>query len=257
MPQRYNEILENTNVSPGIEFPSKYLFKYTRRNPEWSYEKLESLRSCLIHNKSSQKNPVIFISKTPKWITTLQKPTCIDTGSGEIFYVDYETDDFRQANHRKILTVEKFCNKYEPLYRERRVSVLFHTFTRINHSKKDMVTMIECAKKRYKALKRPIRGYLWCIEVGKENNMIHYHLVVAITRVTWTKIPDLLKFEDLWGQRTGVEFVKRSVKRYLTKYLYKSDARILERKTTMSMTGIDNKFKYRSKRAYAISRTLK
>lgn len=262
--QIYNENSENTN-SPGIllpelepgQIPKKYIFKYTRRNPEWSFEKLESLRSCLIHNNASQENPVIFVSKTPKWLTTLEKPACVDTGSGEIIYVDYETDDFRQANHRKIKTVEKFCEKYEPLYRDRKVSVLFHTFTRIDFAKKDMRTMVECAKKRYRALKRPIRGFLWAIEAGKENNMVHYHFVVAISRVTWSKIPDELKFEDLWGQRTGVEFVKRSVKRYLTKYLYKSDARILERKTIMTMTGMNDKYSYRSKRAYSISRNLR
>lgn len=230
----------------------KYQFKSRRRNPEYDIKNLVSLRSCHIHNNASSEEAAedflntvknsniqeVFISRTPKWLTTLEKPTAVDTGTGEIIYEDYETDDFKASRNRKIKTVEKFCNYYEPLYKARKVSLLFHTFTRFNYSKTEMRTMMECAKSRYRALKRPIRGYLWALEISGRNH-IHYHLVVAINRYQVQTIPDELKFQDLWGQRTGVEFITKSIKGYLSKYLYKSDARLLGR------------------RSYSISRNLK
>jgi hypothetical protein len=106
-----------------------------------------------------------------------------------------------------------------------------------------MRTMVECAKSRYESLGWPIRGFLWALELKANENLdggyhIHYHLVVAVDRVRITEIPSALKFEDLWGQRTGVEFITKSIRSYLSKYLYKSDAKLL------------------GKRSYSISRKL-
>jgi hypothetical protein len=240
------EISETTITPPkSIRDITGYKFKSRRKNPEWSVEKLIVLRSCLLHNNASQKTlePERLISTIPKWQTTLERPDCLDTGTGEIIYSDYETDDFKASRFRKIKTVEKFCNYYEPLYRVRKVSLLFHTFTRTDFAKKDMRTMIECAKKRYKVLNMPIRGYLWALELKENEKMesgyhIHYHLVVAVNRIRVKEIPEELKFQDLWGQRTGVEFITKSIRGYLSKYLYKSDAKII------------------GKRAYSISRKL-
>ena len=220
---------------------SKFKYKSRAKNPEWSVEKLIPLRSCLLHNNAESES---FISNTPKWLTILEHAKGIDTGTGEIIYVDYETDDFKASKHRKIKTVEKFCNHYEPLYRSRKVSLLFFTFTRSDYARQDMRRMMDNVKHHLRALNWPILGYLWALELKANENMesgyhIHYHLVIATKRVYVTEIPEELKFEDLWGQRTGVEFIKRSVRGYLSKYLYKSDAKII------------------GKRAYSISRILK
>ncbi len=133
-------------------------------------------------------------------------------------------DDFKSAKNRKIKTVRKFCDYYEPLYRRRKISLLFHTFTRMDFSKQDMRTMVKCAKARYKAINRPIRGYLWALELADNEGMetgyhIHYHLVIAIDRLRVTELPEELKFQDIWGQRTQVEFIKKSIRAYLSKYL--------------------------------------
>jgi len=237
-----------SEISEYVKFDIKSLpfrFKSRRKNPDWSVEKLIPLRSCLLHNNATPENSQeFFISTIPKWQTTLEKPDCIDTGSGEIIYADYETDDFKASKHRKIKTVEKFCDFYEPLYRSRRVSLLFHTFTRSDYAKKDMRRMLDKIKLRYIALKRPIRGYLWAMELAENSSMpsgyhVHYHLVVAITRIQVKEIPKELKLQDLWGQRTGVEFITKTIRGYLSKYLYKSEGKILGR------------------RAYSISRNLR
>jgi Ni/Co efflux regulator RcnB len=258
-----------TKVQKNIDNPKSirdltgYQFKSRKKNPEWSVEKLIPLRSCLIHNKASQLSVEkmtenfldemekltgvrgeCYISTIPKWLTTLEKPECLDTGTGEIIFSDYLTDDFKASRNRKIKTINKFCNFYEPLYQARKVSLLFHTFTRNDYAKKDMRTMIECAKKRYYALNRPIRGYLWVMELEENEKMdsgfhIHYHLVVAINRFQVREIPEELKFQDLWGQRTSVEFIIKTIKGYLSKYLSKSNVKVLGR------------------HHYAISRSLK
>jgi len=222
---------------------TNYSFKSRRKNPAWSFESYIPLRPCHIHNNASKPEHEYYVSNTPKWLTVLEKED-IDQDTGEILCCsDYETDDFKSATNRKIKTVRKFCDHYEPLYQSQKVSLLFHTFTRMDFSKQDMRTMVECAKSRYKAIDRPIRGYLWALELAENQGMetgyhIHYHLVVAIDRVEFKRIPKQLKFEDLWGQRTQVEFIKKSIRSYLSKYLYKTDGKII------------------GKRSYSISRKL-
>jgi len=233
-------VTDNTHIN--VPCYTNYAFKNRYKNPDWSVEKFIPLRSCLIHTNASRIESDLYVSNIPKWITILEKQD-IDTGSGEIHCSDYATDDFKSAKNRKIKTVRKFCDYYEPLYQKRKVSLLFHTFTRMDFSKQDMRTMVECAKARYKAINRPIRGYLWALELADNEGMetgyhIHYHLVVAIDRLRITELPEELKFQDLWGQRTQVEFIKKSIRGYLSKYLYKSDAKII------------------GKRSYSISRKL-
>jgi hypothetical protein len=250
---KINEISEKTKDPPrSVKDLSGYVFKSRRKNPEWSTEKLIPIRACLIHNKSSRISPQktvenfleeikncppgseYLISTIPKWQTILEKPETLDTGTGEIIFSEYHTDDFKASRNRKIKTINKFCNFYEDLYKHRKVSLLFHTFTRTDFAKKDMITMIECAKMRYKALKRQIRGYLWVMELAGNSKMqggfhVHYHLVVAINRVYWKEMPPELLFDDLWGQDTRVEFITKTIRGYLSKYLSKSNVKILGR----------------------------
>jgi hypothetical protein len=221
---------------------SKFKYQSTRLNPDWSLDKLVSLRTCLRYNNSeiegfidhmceaaTYEGSEVFISTIPKYQHMLTREDT-DTDTGEITYTGYQTDDFKTARHRKIKTITKFCDFYEPLYRARKVSLLFHTFTRINYAKKDMSRMLDNVKTRYIALKRPIRGFLWALEIS-ENFHIHYHLVVAVDRFQVQRMPASLKFEDLWGQRTGVEFIKKSIRAYLSKYLYKSEGKLLKHRT--------------------------
>jgi hypothetical protein len=238
----FSDEKESVPEDRSLDHLKKYRFKSRRKNPEWAVEKLISLRSCHIPNNATPENQEYLISNIPKWFTTLEKPIAVDTGSGEVIYEDYQTDDFKASRRRKIKTIEKFCDYFEPLYRRRKVSLLFHTFTRFDYAKKDMRRMLDKVKLRYELLNWPIRGYLWALELKENEKMggyhIHYHLVIATDRVQVKEMPSALKFEDLWGQRTGVEFITKSIRSYLSKYLYKSDAKLL------------------GKRSYSISRKL-
>jgi len=231
----YQESTEKlTKVSRKSTEVYRYKHAYSVKNPSWSIDKLIPLRSCLIHNNSGR---IIFgdlISNIPKWLTTLSVEK-ENLSTGEIEDFEVYTNDFKSSNDRKIKAIKKFCNYYEPLYRKRKVSVLFHTFTRADLANLDISMMLECAKRRYEALKRPIRGYLWVRQLKENDDMdfgyhIHYHLVVAIDRLEVKEMPKELIFDDLWGQITNVQFVKKSVRGYLMKELNHNDAKILNRR---------------------------
>ena len=123
---------------------------------------------------------------------------------------------------------------------------MFHTFTNMIGAKRDMRSMVDLVIKRYTAIGRSVRGWLWVLELKKNDNMefgwhIHYHLVVAIDRldIRGKGIPEELKFEDLWGQRTGVVFIKYSVRGYLTKELNKTNgARLIPKVRSYSRSRV-------------------
>lgn len=227
-------IRKNTNLDTRSKFIYRYKHAHTDKNPSWSIDKLIPFRSCLIHHNSDK---IIFgsvISNIPKWLTVLDVEK-ENISTGEVEHFECYTDDFKSSNNRKIKAVKKFCDFYEPLYRKREVSVLFHTFTRADFANLGISDMLDTAKVRYRALNRPIRGYLWVRQLKENDKMefgyhIHYHLIIAIDRLEVKKMPDKLKFDDIWGQRTDVEFVRKSVRGYLMKELNHNDAKILERR---------------------------
>ena len=218
-----------TKVEQKIEI-SKYRFLSTEKNPNFLPGIAVPLRSCQEHHNACKnittgievyEHLFGFIETTPKWLTVLMRP------DDHL----YHTDSLKSRMNRQTKAVKRFTDFYEPLYRRRQVSVLFFTFTRLNYADKDMRSMLNCVKSRLKSLKWPLRGYLWVLEVKANENMdggfhLHYHLVIAIDRIRIQKIPKELKLEDLWGQRTGVEFIKKSVRGYLSGYMMKSAGKL-------------------------------
>jgi hypothetical protein len=205
-------------------------FRYLRTDYNPDYEsglKDIPLRSCLIRNNSENFNPEILRVKTkPKWITTLTHDN-IDTETGEVTPSGYATDDFKRANHNKIKALDAFCDHFQPLYKKRKVSLMFHTFTQANQANLQFSDMLDNVRYHYEQqMNRPLRGYIWTLEVSEGMHM-HYHLCVAINRVSFSSIPDALKFESLWGRRTGVEFVKKNVRHYMAKYFAKHNSRVI------------------------------
>lgn len=182
----------------------------------------DSLRSCLIHDNSES---FLRVKTLPKWETTLKSTIC--NSDGEIIdFQKYQTNEIKQSNGRKIRALDKFCAYYQPLYRKKKVSLMFHTFTRANYAEKSIQEIIDNLKQRYKAIGREVRGYIWTAEVS-ENLHWHYHLAIAIDRIRVTEIPGEIKLDVLWGQRTGVEFVRKNLRHYMAKYFAKQNARVI------------------------------
>lgn len=220
---------EPSAADANIAKLDKTAWRFSNRflNPSYGEGvKTVPLRSCLIHDNAEKSEREI--KTLPKWITVLNYAE-VDPETGEIVRdnVPYETNEIKSSNGRKIKALDKFCDYYQPLYQSRKVSLTFHTFTRANYANTTFRKMLDNVKYHYaEMLDREVRGFIWTAEVSQQLHW-HYHLCVAIDRVRVREIPPELKFEQLWGQRTGVEFVKRDIRRYMAKYFAKENARII------------------------------
>ena len=220
-----------------------YNFLNRRKNPHYNegLRKLEVSRSnippfesCLITTKCDRiptpKTTEIWVKTRPKWFTDLMGWE-IDQDTGEAIAKEiYESNDFKVSNGKKIKALDKFCKKYQPLYKSKKVTLLFLTFTRANHARVEWKTMIYAIRKRIEREGLNLRGFIWTAEIS-ENLHYHFHLCIAIDRVNWKTIPERMKFENLWGQRTEIDFVKKNVRHYMAKYFAKCDARIIGKRS--------------------------
>jgi hypothetical protein len=201
----------------------------------------ESLRSCLICNNSDKKNtkqairyvkqkrvmadnyePIYFLQKAHKWGVTFIGDI-IDTETGEFLKDEiYQTTDIELGVKRKRKAIKSFTDFYEPLYQLKKVSCMFFTLTQANQSNDKLANTLNAIKKRFERHNLPILGYLWVSEVSK-NGHWHYHLAIATKRVYWKQIPKWAKIDDLWGRRTQIEFIRKSIGAYLGKYIGKDN----------------------------------
>jgi hypothetical protein len=221
---------------------SFYTWVKTEKNPEYE-EGLKTLpfESCLIHNKWDKNNEgkkPIRIQTKPKYLIHLQKHTLTPEYDFEVS--NYYTNNFKSANYRKIKALDKFCNFYQPLYEKKEVTLFFLTFTNAQKCR-PFKEMINVVRKYFKRANMEIRGFVWTNEISG-NLHWHYHLCVAVNRVNLRggKIPKLLKFDKIWGQRTEIDFVKKNVTGYMKKYFAKSN---LRHESGYRSYGISNKLK--------------
>ncbi|MFN9116125.1 MAG: hypothetical protein ACK5XN_39265 [Bacteroidota bacterium] len=209
MTKLYNFAVKSFQKNPHFEEGLKLLDRDGEARP---------FRSCLYNH-----NDAPFLLKTaPKWIHNFEGEI-IDTETGEVQEnVLYTTDDNEASVKRKKKAIKKFSDHFEPLYQSRKVSVFFITLTRSNCATTDIRTLLNVYLKRFKKRNIKVLGYLWVSEVSS-NYHWHYHIALAIPRVKWNSIPNWIKPNVIWGQRTKIEFVKKSVASYLGKYISKDN----------------------------------
>ena len=207
-------------------------FTFLRRFKNDDYEDgLRTLpfRSCLIHDNSAASIKVFREVKTsPKWISNLYRER-VDVDTGEVLLAEvYDTNEIKSSNARKIKRLDAFCGHFHPLYQSRHVTLLFYTLTKANEARTDISGVLDALKKRFKRRQIGFYGYLWTAEVSEKMHF-HYHICVAIDRLDFKgeRLPAWLKLQDVWGRRTGVEFVKRNVRHYMAKYFAKHNARVV------------------------------
>lgn len=164
------------------------------------------------------------ITKEPKWVVHF-RGIPVDEETGEIDYSNPECwscNDDELALSRKRKAIKKFTEVYSPLYEERKVSVMFLTLTRCNVAPVTIKQFIDIMQKRFLRHKIPVLGYFWVNEIS-EGFHHHYHIAIATKRVYFKKLPKWIKFDDVWGQGTSIEFIRKSVKAYMGKYIGKNN----------------------------------
>ncbi len=173
-----------------------------------------------------EKPPMIMTSQ-PRNLTKLLK-TVRDVNTDEIMASEIiETNDTFLRLKRRKRALKSFTDYFEPLYRRRKVTLLFITFTIANENGVTLRSVIDQFKKRCKRNGYPCHGYFWVMEISEDLH-VHYHGLFAIDRmnVRGASIPNWWKLDELWGARTTVEMVKRSVHGYLAKYMDKGHEKI-------------------------------
>lgn len=179
-----------------------------------------------VDKKSGRNNGYVFtqkqmiMAKEPRNITRLLKTT-YDANTGErIASEEIETNDTYARLKRRKRALKSFTDYFDPLYASRKVTMLFITLTLANENGTTLRTLIDQFKKRCRRNGYPCLGYFWVMEVS-ELDHVHYHAIFAIDRISvkGKKIPEWWKMDELWGARTQVQMVKRSLSGYLSKYL--------------------------------------
>jgi hypothetical protein len=221
---------------PNTSSKPKKAYTFLKRTKNPTYEqaiKRLSFEACLITTNGSKKEPKntpkeVHVKTQPKWYTDLMEWE-INQDSGEMIPKGiYTSNDFKCSNGKKIKSLDRFCNYYQPLYKQKEVTLWFLTFTQANKAKIPFNTMSKIVVQYYKRLGIDVRGHIWTAEVS--NNLHwHYHLCVATDRVKLEggKFPELLKFDNIWGQYTDIDFVKKNIKHYMSKYFAKCDYRVI------------------------------
>jgi hypothetical protein len=147
----------------------------------------------------------------------------LDLETGELLEdQDYQTTDLEQGIKRKRKAIRSFTDFYEPLYQARKVSCYFFTLTQANQSNEKLSITLDAIKKRFARHNLPVLGSIWVSEISSRGHW-HYHLAIATKRVYWKKIPKWAKVDDLWGRRTQIVFIKKSIGAYLGKYIGKDN----------------------------------
>ena len=191
------------------------------------------LCSCHITNKSDVfKNDYLIIETAPKWLH-YYKMLGLDLQNGFFDIGLHQSNSFKASNHRKIKALDKFCRTYQPLYANKDVTLFLFTLTGYwTHTEMQVKDAIEVLKARFKRRKKKVLGYIWTFEVSPDLHP-HYHLCIAVERMNLKgqSLPKYLFLDNVWGARTQVDFVKKNIKHYLSKYFAKSNYRALNKRS--------------------------
>jgi len=189
-----------------------------------------------------------------KWLTWY-KCHYVEENSGEIIEIIKESESLKKARARAINCLNTFDEFYGEAYRQRLVTCLFITLTRVPNARHSIRSFMMQYKKALARSGVKLLGYVWVSEVSYKGNIDgghwHYHLVISVERlhVRGGKLPEVLKQEylgtplgtGLWGQKTECTFVysaaikyghgkgkqANAVNLYLNKYMGKHSGAVL------------------------------
>jgi hypothetical protein len=243
-----------------------YLFShhlFTVKNGEYE----ASLKYLFINNNVHLKSTLnkrflsvvngreaVITLNVSKWLTWY-KCTYVEEKSGEIIEIIKESESLKKARARAINCLNIFDEFYAEAYRQRLVTCLFITLTRVPEARHSIRSFIKQYKKALARSGVKLLGYVWVSEVSFKGKIPgghwHYHLVISVERlhVRGGKLPEVLTQNyigtplgtGLWGQKSECTFVysaaikyghgkgnkANAVNLYLNKYMGKESGAVL------------------------------
>jgi hypothetical protein len=234
--------VKNTNFDASI----KYLFINNN-----VYLK-NTLNKRFLHEVNGTK--AVLTVNVSKWLTWY-KCHYVEENSGEIIEIIKESESLKKSRARAINCLNTFDAFYAEAYRQRLVSCLFITLTRVPEAKHSIRSFMVQYKKALKRSGVKLLGYVFVSEVSFKGKIPgghwHYHLVISVERlhVRGGKLPEVLTQKyigtplgtGLWGQKTECTFVysaaikngyrkgenASAVNLYLNKYMGKESGAVL------------------------------
>ena len=226
-----------------------------------------SLKYLFINNNVYLKNTInkrflyevngieaVLTVNVSKWLTWY-KCHYVEEKSGEIIEIIKESESLKKARARAINCLNTFDEFYGEAYRQRLVTCLFITLTRVPNARHSIRSFMMQYKKALARSGVKLLGYVWVSEVSYKGNIDgghwHYHLVISVERlnVRGGKLPEVLTQKyigtplgtGLWGQKTECTFVysaaikyghgkgkqANAVNLYLNKYMGKESGAVL------------------------------
>lgn len=233
LPTQRNQKKKVSGNEIAIREPNEIAEILIRYQLEKRKSKRARLCSCHITNKSDVFTPNYLIVETaPKWFN-YYKMLGVDFESGFFDFGSYQSNSFKASNCRKIAALNKFCKVYEPLYTNKDVTMFLYTLTGyFTHTEMQVKDAVEILKARFKRRGVNMLGYIWTFEISKDLHP-HYHLCIAVERINLKgkSLPKYLFLDKVWGARTQVDFVKKNVRNYLSKYFAKENYRALNKRS--------------------------
>ena len=169
----------------------------------WKLIELTPLSGASIDSDNSGLLP-----KEPKMLKTF-----LNEVTGEIS----RSTDLISKKRKRNTQIDLFRNFYLRLFKRKKVS-LFGAVVN-NEDDKSISDFISFIKKKLKRKGIDVLGYVWVRDVGDIIFEKHFHVLIAITRITNKQFNDLFKSKTT--QKYEVEFV-RNIKG-LTKYCRKKE----------------------------------
>jgi hypothetical protein len=252
---------------PGGENEAlQYLFShhlFTVKNGEYE----ASLKYLFINNNVHLKSTLnsrflsvvngreaVITLNVSKWLTWY-KCTYVEEKTGEIIEIIKESESLKKARARAIICLNTFDEFYAEAYRQRLVTCLFITLTRVPEARHSIRSFMKQYKKALARSGVKLLGYVWVSEVSYKGKITgghwHYHLVISVERlhVRGGKLPEVLTQKyigtplgtGLWGQKSECTFVysaaikyghgkgkqANAVNLYLNKYMGKESGAVL------------------------------
>lgn len=188
----------------------KAAHKWTRVNPAYSIIPTSGGDSTLSYlsnyDAKSEINRDYNVVTEGKYLKEYTV-TKYDPETGELYDSNIEADTLMIRNSKRRKQFTAFVEYYECMLSKRAISIMHYTLTRCDRARISISKAIDHIKNRYSSNGAEVLGFVWVLELSEENNLPHYHLLIASSRINFKgdHIPNELCIQGHWGQKVHIQ----------------------------------------------------